>query len=145
MASRLRGIAICAVLVVAACEDDPSSVMTFRVDSPSFEPEGHASLRIDLQTGNGRVALTGDSFSEGSGLVQSEALEVPNSGEAVIGLAFSEGSETIAEGDLTIELRDATRWGVHLFRASEDPSEGCIGCEGVVSRGDGFRSIPSLF
>ncbi|HET6637885.1 MAG TPA: hypothetical protein VFH82_03780 [Gemmatimonadota bacterium] len=131
MASRLGGIAFCAVLVVGACED-ASSFMTFRVDSPSFEPEGYAGVRIDLQTGNGRVTLTGDSFSELSGVALSEVLEVPNSGEAVIGIELSEGGETIADGDLTIELRDATRWGVHLFRGADDPSEGCIGCEGVA-------------
>ena len=126
------GIACWAVLVIGACEGEDRSIMSFVVQSHSFEPQGHGGLRIDLQTNNGRVTLAGDSFSEESGIVRSDPVEVPNSGEAVLGIEFSEGGETIAEGDLSIELRDATRWGVHFFRAAEDPSEDCIGCEGVA-------------
>jgi hypothetical protein len=106
--------------------------MSFVVQSHSFEPQGHGGLRIDLQTDKGRLTLTSDSFSEESGRAQSAPVEVPNSGEAILGIEFSEGDETIAVGDLSIELRDATRWGVLFYRAAEDPSEDCIGCEGVA-------------
>jgi hypothetical protein len=119
------------MLAIGACEGEARSIMSFVVDSHSFGPQGHGGLRIDLKTNNGHITLTSDSFSEESGLARSDAVEVPNSGEAVLGIEFSEGGQTIAEGDLSIELRDATRWGVRFFRAAEDPSEDCIGCEGI--------------
>ncbi len=63
--------------------------MTFSIQSQTFEPQGHGGVRIDLQTDNGRVTLTSDSFTELPGIARGEAVEVPNSGVAVIGVEFS--------------------------------------------------------
>jgi hypothetical protein len=125
----------CILLLASGCDSEAESQMTFNIDPPGFSPEGFDDLRLELRTSNGRVTLTSASFTEryGDGLATSEDVPVPNSGEAVIAIVFGDGGELLAEGAITIQLREATRWGVRLFRSSADPSVDCLGCEGVMS------------
>jgi hypothetical protein len=123
----------CLLLLAVGCDSEAESLMTFSIDPPGFSPEGFDGLRIELRTSDGRVTLIGADFTErfGAGLAASEDLPVPNSGEAVVSMVFTDQGEVLAEGAVSFQLREATKWGVRLFRSSTDPSNFCLGCEGV--------------
>jgi hypothetical protein len=107
--------------------------MTFNIHSLGFSPEGFVGVEIELRTSDGRVTLTSVDFSEVSGLASSQAVPVPNSGQATVAIQFTQAGETLAEGEIVIQLTEATRWDVHVFRTPADPTDDCLGCEGVVT------------
>jgi hypothetical protein len=125
--------ATCLLLVALGCEGEEGSFMTFHIHSLGFSPEGFDGLEMELRTSDGRVTLIGTDFTELSGLATSPAIPVPNSGQATIAIRFARTGETLVQGQVTILLREVTRWGVGLHRESTDPTEDCIGCEGVVA------------
>jgi hypothetical protein len=129
----LSAATLAAILVGAlassACEQDRSTLKV-RAQASLTDPQGLAGLRLRI----GSAVYQALDFVSGDVGVPTISLDVPGRGHLEVEVELTQAGEVVAQGSVTLAMREDFEWGMSVFRQAEDPQEQCFGCSG----GEGF-------
>ena len=117
------------LLITAGCENNPDSLVTFKLINTTFGPE---NIQIEAMDGLHIYQSKASDFgSFSSGYRSTVPLKTISSGEIDIHFEIYGDSPTPSvDGDLSIELRSDWHWTVDFVIAEQNPDQYCMGCFG---------------
>ena len=112
------------------CGGDQASVSYSFFEEPGFSVE---LVLLEFSDGDRTRRLKSDDFVGAAGSRRDSGIfETSTAGELVTSFSLVQGSDTLASGELRIDLRRDWAWSISFLRVAEDPSATCFGCIGSM-------------
>jgi hypothetical protein len=132
--NRMSGIRAAVVIVAAALASacDEGSSLAIQIADHTFDPEDQ--LIVTLSEDDVIRMFERPDFRPIPLRASSDVgpYAVDNEGTATVNVRLRRDAVTIANGTVTVQLRDEENWRVRVYRSVTDPIGLCAGCENSV-------------